>query len=126
MKTAFSIVVLLGFLGLARSEDWFNILAMDGGGIRGLIPAIIIEQMEKYSYEYATSQGYTFPKYPGRDGVIAMKDMFNMTAGTSTGSIIAAGLVYPNKNNTAQKEPNFFAVDLIKIYSEMGAQIFMP
>jgi patatin-like phospholipase/acyl hydrolase len=27
---------------------------------------------------------------------IAMKDLFNMTAGTSTGSIIAAGLAYPH------------------------------
>jgi patatin-like phospholipase/acyl hydrolase len=26
---------------------------------------------------------------------VAMKDLFNMTAGTSTGSIIAAGLAYP-------------------------------
>jgi len=76
--------------------------------------------METYSYQYATSKGYTFPKYKGRDGLIAMKDLFNMTAGTSTGSILAAGLVYPNEKRIAEKEPKFFATDLLKIYSEQG------
>jgi hypothetical protein len=76
--------------------------------------------METYSYQYATSKGYKFPKYKGRDGLIAMKDLFNMTAGTSTGSILAAGLVYPNEERIAEKEPKFFANDLLKIYSEQG------
>jgi patatin-like phospholipase/acyl hydrolase len=49
-----------------------------------------------------------------------MKDLFNMTAGTSTGSILAAGLVYPNEKRIAEKEPKFFATDLLKIYSEQG------
>ena len=82
---------------------------MDGGGIRGLIPAVILMNMETYSFEYATSKAYTFPTYTGRDGLIAMKDLFNMTAGTSTGSILAAGLVYPNPDRVAEKEPKFFA-----------------
>jgi len=46
-----------------------------------------------------------------------MKDIFNMTAGTSTGSILAAGLVYPNKDRLAEKEPQFFADDLLGIYA---------
>lgn len=81
--------------------------------------------METYSYEYATSKNYTFPKYKGRDGLVAMKDLFNMTAGTSTGSILAAGLAYPNENRIAEKEPKFFANDLLKIYSERGNEIFV-
>ena len=119
MKLSF----LLALTGV--SADHYNILAMDGGGIRGLIPAVVLQNMEKYSYNYATSKGYTFPKYPGRENVIAMKDLFEMTAGTSTGSILAAGLVYPDKNHTDIKMPGFFADDLLKIYSERGTEIFV-
>lgn len=84
--------------------------------------------MEKSAWDYATKQGYDFPKYPGRDGLFAMKDLFDMTSGTSTGSIIAAGLVYPNPNvtetegvtikGTLYRPPGFFATDLLKIYTE--------
>ena len=34
-------------------KDYFNILSVDGGGIRGLISAMVIKNMEIYSYEYA-------------------------------------------------------------------------
>ena len=39
----------------------FNILSIDGGGIRGLIPAVVLEHMEKDAWDYATSKGYNFP-----------------------------------------------------------------
>jgi len=35
---------------------------------------------------------------------MAMKDLFNMTAGTSTGSILAAGLTYPNQTLFAKPD----------------------
>jgi patatin-like phospholipase/acyl hydrolase len=54
--------------------------------------------MEKYSYEYAYNNSYTLPVYNNISGVIAMKDLFNMTAGTSTGSILASALSYPVSN----------------------------
>lgn len=58
--------------------------------------------MEQYAFEYSTEKGYTFPKYPpgpdgtSREGLIPMKDLFDMMAGTSTGSIISAALSYPS------------------------------
>ena len=72
------------------------------------------------------SKGYTFPKYEGRDGVIAMKDLFDMTAGTSTGSIISAALAYPiGTDNSVQKQtPKYFSKEIIDVYSNKGEQIF--
>lgn len=82
--------------GEINTKDYFNILTIDGGGIRGLIPAAVLKYMEVYAFDYAKSKNLVVPQYPGFEGKIAMKDMFNMTGGTSTGSIIAAGLSYPN------------------------------
>jgi len=45
------------------STDYFNILSIDGGGIRGIIPATVIDKMETYAYTYAKSQNLLFPIY---------------------------------------------------------------
>lgn len=36
----------------------YNVLSLDGGGIRGIIPAIAVDYMEKEAYKYALSQKY--------------------------------------------------------------------
>ena len=49
-----------------------------------------------------------------------------MTAGTSTGSIVAAALAYP-KNDTdgnRTEEPLYWSKEIIDIYSEKGYLIF--
>ena len=35
-----------------------NILSIDGGGIRGIIPVQVIDYLEKETYKYALAQGY--------------------------------------------------------------------
>ena len=72
----------------------FRILSIDGGGIRGVYPAHILRCIEERLK-------------------INLFDTFDMIAGTSTGSIIAAGLA------TGMKP-----ADVIAMYKKHGAGIF--
>src|SRR3954467_582348 len=73
-----------------------KVLAVDGGGIRGLIPALVLAEIEKRS---------------GR----AISSLFDLVAGTSTGAIIGCALTRPTPMP---------ADTLAAIYEEEGPQIF--
>ena len=79
----------------------FRILALDGGGIRGAIPAAVLTAMEQKT---------------GR----RIHEMFDLISGTSTGGILAVGLTKPN----AQGQAQFSAKDLLDLYSKQGETIF--
>jgi patatin-like phospholipase/acyl hydrolase len=71
-------------------------LAIDGGGIRGLIPALVLAEIERRT---------------GR----AIATMVDLIAGTSTGGIIACGLVKPDPIPATQ---------IAAIYETDGPKIF--
>src|SRR3954463_8721575 len=73
-----------------------KVLAIDGGGIRGLIPALVLAEIEKRS---------------GR----AISSLFDLVAGTSTGAIIGCALTRPGPMPADR---------LAAIYEEEGPQIF--
>ncbi|HYQ43469.1 MAG TPA: patatin-like phospholipase family protein [Polyangiaceae bacterium] len=79
-----------------------TILSIDGGGIRGLIPAKFLEALE------------------ARCGK-PVAELFDYVAGTSTGGILALGLTKPNASNTG---PEFAARDLVDLYERNGGTIF--
>jgi len=78
-----------------------KILSIDGGGIRGIIPAMILAQIEK------------------RTGK-RISEMFDLIAGTSTGGILALCLTKPD----AKGKPQYKAEDLVKLYEVEGINIF--
>lgn len=80
-------------------EKHWNVLSLDGGGIRGLITATVVDYMEKYAYNY-TRDEYCIPERDTKR--ISMAELFDMVAGTSTGSLLATSIVLPNpdKNST--------------------------
>ncbi|XP_034569635.1 patatin-like protein 1 isoform X3 [Setaria viridis] len=84
-----------------------TILSIDGGGIRGLIPATIIACLEAKLQEL-----------DGPDARIA--DYFDVIAGTSTGALLTMMLAAPNEN----KRPLFAAKDLTTFYLENCPKIF--
>ncbi|CAF3667411.1 unnamed protein product [Rotaria sp. Silwood1] len=81
----------------------YNILSIDGGGIRGLIPAIWISELERRTQ-------------------LSSSSMFHMMAGTSTGGIIAAGLSLPDKPGI--RKPRYKAVDLVQLYTVHSKRVF--
>lgn len=81
----------------------FKILSIDGGGIRGIIPAIILAEMEK------------------RTGK-RIFEMFDLIAGTSTGGILTLGLTMPNP--LAPSQAQYTAKDMVELYRKEGKRIF--
>ncbi|WP_243301020.1 patatin-like phospholipase family protein [Geothrix oryzisoli] len=79
----------------------FRVLSIDGGGIRGLIPALVLAELERQT---------------GR----AISDCFDLIAGTSTGGILALGLAMPGEGG----RPRYSAQDLAGLYVREGARIF--
>ncbi|CAO2146596.1 unnamed protein product [Urochloa humidicola] len=84
-----------------------TVLSIDGGGIRGLIPATIIACLEAKLQEL-----------DGPEARIA--DYFDVIAGTSTGALLTSMLAAPDEN----KRPLFAAKDLTTFYLENGPKIF--
>ena len=74
-----------------------RILSIDGGGIRGVIPAMVLAHLERAA------------------GGFPIHRMFDLVAGTSTGAIIAAALTRPNPTPAAA---------LSDLYISRGAEIF--
>lgn len=85
-----------------------RILSIDGGGMRGIAPAVIL----KYAEEYLQS------KSPGT----TIADHFDLIAGTSTGGILAA--LYLTPQNGDKKKAKFSANDALDFYVEQGYSIF--
>ncbi|KAI3927207.1 hypothetical protein MKW92_027688 [Papaver armeniacum] len=84
-----------------------TVLSIDGGGVRGLIPATILEFLESKLQEL-----------DGEDSRIA--DYFDLIAGTSTGGLLTAMLTVPDKNN----RPLYTAKGAVKFYHENCPKIF--
>lgn len=78
-----------------------RILCIDGGGIRGIIPAVVLEELEQRT---------------GR----AISDCFDLIAGTSTGGIIALALTRPDPRG----RPQYSAADVLGFYEDIGPSIF--
>jgi patatin-like phospholipase/acyl hydrolase len=73
-----------------------QVLAIDGGGIRGLIPALVLAEIERRT---------------GR----RIADLVDLVAGTSTGGILACALTKPDPMPAAR---------IADIYAEEGPRIF--
>jgi len=86
-----------------------RILSLDGGGIRGIIPATILVEIEN-----------RLQKHPKGNPDARLADYFDLIAGTSTGGILTALYLCPDK----QGRPRFSASEALDLYLVNGQQIF--
>lgn len=84
-----------------------TILSIDGGGIRGIIPGVILAYLEAQLQEL-----------DGEDARLV--DYFDVIAGTSTGGLVTAMLTAPNENN----RPLYAAKDITPFYLQHSPKIF--
>lgn len=78
-----------------------KILSIDGGGIRGIIPALVLAEIERQMDMPACK-------------------FFDLIAGTSAGGIIALGVTVPAKGG----KPRHSAAEIVDLFAAEGAKIF--
>jgi uncharacterized protein len=83
--------------------DFLKVLSIDGGGIRGVIPATVLAEIENRTQS-------------------RIAELFDLIAGTSTGGILALGLVKPSSDDATR--PDFAASELAELYEKEGTRIF--
>ena len=71
-----------------------RILSIDGGGIRGIIPAVVLAALERQT---------------GRP----VRESFDFIAGTSTGAVLTAGLV-----------AGISAAEIVRLYERRSVEVF--
>ncbi|XP_031120421.1 patatin-like protein 1 [Ipomoea triloba] len=91
----------------SNSDNLIAILSIDGGGIRGIIPATILAFLEAQLQELDGEK-------------VRICDYFDLIAGTSTGGLVTAMLTAPDED----KRPLFAAKDILPFYKEHGPKIF--
>ena len=92
-------MVYLDRIGVARPK---RLLALDGGGIRGVLTLEILSEMEDL-----------LRRELGRDDSFVLADYFDYIGGTSSGAVIAAGLALGLPVN-----------DIRVLYATRGAEMF--
>lgn len=95
-------------------ENTKRLLSIDGGGIRGLIPAKFVHYLELVVSQALSADGYPYDAY--------IADYFDVFAGTSTGGIIALGLLIPH--DLDPNCPKYKTDVLVDLYQNQGERIF--
>ncbi len=81
------------------------IVSIDGGGIRGILPLLILKHIDQLAKEKKLSNNFS--------------QSIDLVAGTSTGALISSGLVV-KKNGQ-----NLHTIDeMLQMYTHRGAQLF--
>jgi patatin-like phospholipase/acyl hydrolase len=90
-----------------------RILSLDGGGIRGIIPATVLKYVEKTLMEKTNNPN------------ARIADYFDMIVGTSTGGILGCFYLTPNPTSgPGNPSAKYTAAQALEFYSVKGKNIF--
>jgi uncharacterized protein len=99
----------------------FTVLSIDGGGVRGLIPALIVEDLMRrvriiagYARRHHRIVNFSFTS-PKMIEDLEVDSLFDLFAGTSTGALMAIGF-------TAKRR--YTAHEMVEIYRNHAETIF--
>lgn len=88
-----------------RNNQLKIIVSIDGGGIRGILPLLILRYIDQLAKEKGLTDNFS--------------KSIDLIAGTSTGALISAGLVVKENGQ------NMYSIDeLLGLYSLRGPQLF--
>jgi patatin-like phospholipase/acyl hydrolase len=89
-----------------------NILSIDGGGIRGILPATFLSALE------------TRLQQAKNDPNVRLSDFFDFITGTSTGGLLTCIYLTPDEGDAHR--PRFTARQALEFYFAYGAHSFTP
>jgi patatin-like phospholipase/acyl hydrolase len=89
-----------------------KILSIDGGGIRGILPATFLAALEERLQEKADNIN------------IHLADYFDFMAGTSTGGLLSCVYLSPDEQNASR--PRYTAKQALEFYFAYGNSAFKP
>lgn len=94
-----------------NSKKVVTVLSIDGGGLRGIIPSLILEALQT--------------KLELRGGESNLYKLFDLIAGTSTGGLIASAITVPSTADEMNKSSYELDINsIVKLYEDDGADIF--
>ena len=81
----------------------YRILSLDGGGVRGIVPAMVLAELERLAK-------------------CRVADMFDLVAATSTGAIVGLALLRPDgERPTGPKRE-----EVVEFYENTSREVFRP
>lgn len=117
---------------MKTSSKKVRILSIDGGGIRGIIPAVILNYIEKcirtnIKTEAQKSIKKTFPEaaldaFLERN--VRIGQFFDLVAGTSTGGILTCLYLCPPPPENGANPNLLKGTDVIELYEKFGDEVF--
>ncbi|XP_014516160.1 patatin-like protein 3 [Vigna radiata var. radiata] len=90
--------------------DHVSILSIDGGGIKGIIPATVLDYLDK--------------ALKAKNPTTSLADYFDVISGTSTGGLMTLMLTAPSSPGSNQ--PLFTPSEVVQFYKTYGPDIFKP
>lgn len=104
-----------------QSPDTVLIMSIDGGGIRGLIPALILQTIADKLRRTLQDDKVQVGDH------VHLGPLFNLIAGTSTGGLIALGLTTPEEmigSDSVLPNPRWTIDKIVDLYKQDGGKIF--